>query len=492
MHILRSLSAPAAPRTRIFLRGTKAMQQSFVQWKRRKLHECSEKPAEVTLCEGLRVKMANWKPERVQAYMRDLTFTPRAVFDAGVPPALICCYQVQNEIIVLPRCYRGLNATVVDELSDGEPRDLTFAGSLNEMQVCAFDKSCTALRRAPHACILTLPCGFGKTVVALSIAAALGRKTLVVVHKENLLEQWRERIKTFLPGARTGVIQQSRSEFKDVDVSLAMLQTVCARELPPDCLDSFGTVVLDEAHHLAAPYFSQLFFRLRCRHILGLTATPKRKDGCTDILHLFMGDFSFQLAARVDGDVKVFIEPWRTSFRCSPDPLPPEVQRYKTRLASDQLRNHRILELCTQASAAGRNIICLSDRVEHLKKLRQQWDERSPLTPAAFFIGGRSKENLQERGLAQASASLIFATFAMASEGLDIPRLDTLILCTPVGDVTQAVGRILRPCAEKKTPVIVDICDDGCVAFARLAAIRKGCFERSAFQVLSGQLPDFE
>jgi superfamily II DNA or RNA helicase len=271
-----------------------------------------------------------------------------------------------------------------------------------------------------------------------------------------------------------------------------MLQTVCARELPPGCLDSFGTVVLDEAHHLAAPYFSQLFFKLRCRHILGLTATPKRKDGCSDILHLFMGDFSFQLAARTDGDVKVFIEPWRTSFRCSPDPLPPEVQRYKTRLATDRRRNGRILELCAQAAAAGRNVICLSDRVEHLTTLKQQWEESSPATAAALFIGGRGKENLKERKRAEESAALIFATFAMASEGLDIPRLDTLILCTPVGDVTQAVGRILRPCAEKKTPVIVDICDDGCTAFSRLAAIRKGCFERSAFQVLAGQPPDFE
>jgi len=477
------------------------MQQSFAQWKRRKLHEASETPAEATatLREGLRIKMSDWKPERVQAYMRDLTFTPRVVFDTGTPPALICCYQVRDDVITLPRCYQGLaEAAVLDELSDGEARSLHFAGALNELQTCAFDKSCAALRRSPYACVLTLPCGFGKTVVALGVAAALGRKTLVVVHKENLLEQWRERIKTFLPGVKTGVIQQSRVEFEDVDVSLAMLQTVCARELPPCCLDSFGTVVLDEAHHLAAPYFSQLFFKLRCRHVLGLTATPKRKDGCSEILHLFMGAFSFQLATRADGDVKVYLEPWRTPFRCSADPLPPEVQRYKTRLTTDRRRNARILELCRAAAAAGRNIICLSDRVEHLVGLKRDWEAAGddaaaePLPPAALFIGGRSKENLQERRRAEESAAVIFATFAMASEGLDIPRLDTLLLATPVGDVTQAVGRILRPCTAKKQPVIVDLCDDGCTAFARLAAVRRGCFDRSAFQVLAGQQVDFQ
>ena len=457
------------------------------------MQESSEKPCEVSLREGLRLNMSDWKPDRVQAYMRDLTFTPRVVFDTGTPPALICCYQVQEEMLTLPRCYQGLvGANVVDGLSEGEARTFDFAGTLNELQSSAFEKSCASLRAPPHACILTLPCGFGKTVVALGIAAALKRKTLVVVHKENLLEQWVERIKTFLPGARTGVIQQNRAEFEGADICLAMLQTICAREMPPGCLESFGTVVLDEAHHLAAPYFSQLFFKLRCRHILGLTATPKRKDGCSEILHLFMGPFSYQLATRTDADVKVFVNSWRNNFRCNHDPTPPEVQRYKTRLTTDQRRNAHIIELCWQASRAGRNVICLSDRVDHLVQLKDSWTSQYAEVPCALFIGGRGKENLQERKRAEEGAVIILATFAMASEGLDIPRLDTLILSTPVGDVTQAVGRILRPCASKKSPIVVDICDDGCKAFGRLALVRKNCFERSAFQVLHEEPPSFE
>ena len=457
------------------------------------MQESSEKPCEVSLREGLRLNMSDWKPDRVQAYMRDLTFTPRVVFDTGTPPALICCYQVQEEMLTLPRCYQGLvGANVVDGLSEGEARTFDFAGTLNELQSSAFEKSCASLRAPPHACILTLPCGFGKTVVALGIAAALKRKTLVVVHKENLLEQWVERIKTFLPGARTGVIQQNRAEFEGADICLAMLQTICAREMPPGCLESFGTVVLDEAHHLAAPYFSQLFFKLRCRHILGLTATPKRKDGCSEILHLFMGPFSYQLATRTDADVKVFVNSWRNNFRCNHDPTPPEVQRYKTRLTTDQRRNAHIIELCWQASQAGRNVICLSDRVDHLVQLKDSWTSQYAEVPCALFIGGRGKENLQERKRAEEGAVIILATFAMASEGLDIPRLDTLILSTPVGDVTQAVGRILRPCASKKSPIVVDICDDGCKAFGRLALVRKNCFERSAFQVLHEEPPSFE
>lgn len=469
------------------------MQQSLTQWKRRKLQEASEKPREVILREGLLVNMSDWKPDRVQAFMRDLTFTPRVVFDNGTPPALICCYQVRDAMLTLPRCYQGVTGSdVLDRLSDGEARQFDFSGTLNELQLGAFEKSCEALRASPHACILTLPCGFGKTVVALSIAAALKRKTLVVVHKENLLEQWVERIKTFLPGARTGIIQQSRAEFEGVDIALAMLQTICAREMPPGCLESFGTVVLDEAHHLAAPYFSQLFFKLPCRHILGLTATPKRKDGCSEILHLFMGRFSFQLASRTDTDVRVFVNAWRNNFRFNHDSTPPEVQRYKTRLTTDQRRNAHILDLCWQASQAGRNVICLSDRKDHLVDLKEKWISQHPDVSCALFIGGKTKDNLEERKRAEDDARIILATFAMASEGLDIPRLDTLILATPIGDVTQAMGRVLRPCATKKTPVIVDLCDDGCKAFGRLALMRKNCFERSAFQILHEEMPIFE
>jgi len=444
----------------------------------------------------LRLNISDWKPETIQSVMKDLTFVPRVIFDTGTPPPPICCYQAEDGALTLPRCYGGLGTitSVKDSLAEGEEISLDSRASLNPLQQQAFEASCSALRKSPHACVLTLPCGFGKTVVSLVIAASLGRKTLVVVHKENLLVQWLERVKTFLPNARTGVIQQGKAEFRDVDVCLAMLQTICCRQMPEGCLESFGTIVLDEAHHLAAPYFSQLFFKLPCRYILGLTATPKRKDGCSEILHLFMGPFSFQLSSRTDADVKVFVSSWRNKFTCNHDPTPPEVQRYKTRLTVDKGRNAHILELCSAAANAGRNIICLSDRVEHLVGLKEEWRlaARHPEVSCALFIGGRGKVNSQERKFAEDSARVIFATFAMAAEGLDIPRLDTLILATPVGDVTQAVGRILRPCAEKKSPVVVDICDDGCKAFGRLAVIRRGCFERSAFQVFQDVIPCFE
>jgi len=454
------------------------MQQSLSQWKRRRREEGGGTPV---LREGVRVTLADRRPDYAQAVMAELTFVPRQYFDKGTPPQPVRCYVAEEGgTLLLPRCYRGA-PPAEDRLSDGEPFAGRFAGELNPLQQTAAERTLEVVRAAPHAAMLVLPCGFGKTVVGLHLAAALGRKTLVVVHKEFLMNQWLQRIGTFLPGARTGVIQQQKLE-AEADVVVAMLQTLCVRALPPECLASFGTVILDEAHHLAAPYFSQLFFKLPCRHVIGLTATPRRSDGCADILHLFMGPFSFQVTQRTDDGLVVQRALWPVHYSCRPEPTPVDVQRLKTRVTGDAARNDFIVGICVAAADARRQVLCLSDRIEHLRDLRERFAAARPAVPVALYIGGRARGNLEERRRAETEARVLFGSFAMSSEGLDVPRLDTLVMATPIGNVTQAIGRILRPCADKQPPVVVDVVDD-CRAFAGLDQARRAYYARSAFAV---------
>ena len=467
------------------------MQKSLSQWKRQRLADAGSE--EVILRQGLVLQMSKWSPEVLQAHMKNLTFVPRAGFSDGGVVAPICCYKVADGCLVLPRNYTMLTgARVSEDLSEGEACQLTFQGSLKDVQLEAQARSCEALLRPPYACILTLPCGFGKTVVALSIAQELARKTLIVVHKENLLQQWCERIQTFLPDARVGVIQQKRADTRDVDVCVAMLQTLCLRDVDEQQLGSFGLVILDEAHHLAAPFFSRLFFKLSCKKILGLTATPKRKDGCSNVLHLFMGGFSYQVLSRSEEEVRVYARHWRNGFQTKADLSNAQVQKLKSKLATDPVRNAYILDLCARAVAEGRAVICLSDRLNHLSLLEEGWKALGRDEPCALFVGGKNKKNLEERKRAETVARVIFASYAMAAEGLDIPHLDTLCLTTPVADVTQAVGRILRPCPDKKSPVVLDFQDNGCVAFERLSKARLACFQRHAFQIFLDEEPCFE
>lgn len=475
------------------------MQSQLSQWKRRRLAEedAGADRVSVALRQGLVLQISAWPPSTIQQHMKALTFQPHSTFDAGAgapPPSPVCCYSVEGDQLLLPRNYKGLPwASVKEELAEGAPCAFSFSATLNPLQAQALSKSLDCLAQAPYACILTLPCGFGKTVVALALLEKVGRKTLVVVHKESLMLQWRERIQAFLPGSRVGIVQQKRDDLETSDICICMLQTLCTKALDPEHLASFGLVVLDEAHHMAAQFFSRLFFRLPCKRILGLTATPKRKDGCSNVLHLFMGPFSFQLSTRSDAEVTVYSRHWRNAFQITGDVSNAQVQKLKGRVAQDAVRNGYILDLCRKALTHGRTVICLSERLKHLEVLHEAWCTSEPGAEllAAKFVGGNSRSNLAERTRAEATARVIFASSAMAAEGLDIPRLDTLILASPMGDITQAVGRILRPCSEKQPPVILDFRDDGCQAFLRLARTRLACYQRQAFRVLLDEEPEF-
>jgi len=454
------------------------MEEQFRSWKRLRHEDGAASPAAV-LREGVRFRMSALPPERVRAAMAALTFQPRGFADAPPPP--VQCYAAEGDELVVPRCFPGAPSGAEDRLASGEalPEALRCSAELNELQQAAAQATLARLRAAPHAAILTLPCGFGKTVLALHVARELGRRTLVVVHKDSLLRQWLARIASFWPGARTGVLQQGRAEFEGVDVAVAMLQTLCARDMPPGCLESFGTVVLDEAHHLGARYFSQLFFRLPCRHVLGLTATPDRKDGCTQILHLFMGPFSFVLKTRSQDGVVVLRRPWPADARAG-ETTRLETVRLKTRLVRDARRNAFLAAACREAADAGRCVLCLSERLEHLRELRRLFEAQAGAPACAFYVGGKAAA--AERAAAEATARVVFGSFAMASEGLDIPRLDTLVLASPAGDVAQAVGRVLRPCETKRPPVVLDVQDDGCAVFLRLCKMRDALYRRSAFE----------
>jgi superfamily II DNA or RNA helicase len=222
---------------------------------------------------------------------------------------------------------------------------------------------------------------------------------------------------------------------------------------------------------LAARWFSRLFFRMPARHTLGLTATPNRKDGCTSALHLFLGPCAYlaeaqQLRALV---LRLFLSPARSGEVLSHA----QVERLKTRLGGEPARNALLAALCARAAATGRRTLLLAHRLQHLRAL-------AALVPgSALYVGGMS-------AAARASATgatVLLATFSMAAEGLDLPHLDTLILASPAADVVQAAGRILRPCAGKGVPVVLDIIDGAWVNFRRCADARRTFYRRADFAV---------
>ena len=303
------------------------------------------------------------------------------------------------------------------------------------------------------------------TVCALALAGEFKRRTLIIVHKGFLADQWIERIQQFCPGSTIGRVQCDQFDIEK-DFVIAMIQTLCQRPFAPGAFKSFGTLIVDEAHHIAAQAFSQAMFLMAPRYTLGLTATPERKDGLTRLLYWFMGPEFFRLARTQQTQVTAN----RVPFTCKEFLGAPPVTRFGkvdfagvvTKLTQIPERNKLLKEIVLKSP--GRHILLLTDRREHAFWLKEN------LKDSALYIGGLDQKALDEA----AKARIVIGTFSLAQEGLDIPTLDTVFLATPHSDVKQAIGRILRGASR---PVIWDIVDSWSVLYSmwrkRLATYRE-------------------
>lgn len=192
------------------------------------------------------------------------------------------------------------------EIPDGEHIQLSFQGVLRDHQrpvVEKFIQQATAAEVGGG--LLELPCAWGKTSASLYICSALQRKTLVIVHKEFLMNQWIERIQQFLPTARIGKIQGKIIDIENKDIVLCMLQSLSMKEYPPTLFESFGLTIIDEVHHISSQTFSCALFKMVTKYMLGLSATMNRKDGTTNVFKMFLGEVIHKEARKEDATVTV-------------------------------------------------------------------------------------------------------------------------------------------------------------------------------------------
>lgn len=334
---------------------------------------------------------------------------------------------------------------------------IRFHGTLRDYQ----HEACEAYMKSGSGGVVSIYCGGGKTTVALALAARLKFRTLIIVHKEFLANQWRERIAQFCPGSSVGRIQGDEFDVEH-DFVIAMIQTLCVRKFPIGTFDSFGLVVVDEAHHIGAPAFSQSMFTMCPKWTLGLTATPERKDGLTRILYWFLGPEVYRLERREQSQVKVVKVTTHVSW------IHGTHVQLITQLVQDELRNKQIIDLIKNLSPC-RKVLVLSERRGHCESMH------SATSDSALYIGGMSEDELKE----SSTKRILFGTYSLAHEGLDIPELDTLVLATPRADVVQAVGRILRG---KSDPMIYDIVDP-CGHLFGMWKKRRALYKQCGFEI---------
>ena len=309
--------------------------------------------------------------------------------------------------------------------------------------------------------LLEAPCGSGKTLMALDIASRLNTKSLIVVHKGDLSDQWHGTAEKLWPEVKVGHCQQDVWDYKDSHVVTAMAQTLYSRRnnFPKGFLKSFGLVIFDEGHRYPAETFEQVLRMFPSRYRLAVSATWRRKDKLDYVWNWHVGQIEHQMTAdRLTGEY-VQIS-WNTSISdklFSYGGKKINMARYITSISKNAKFNHFLSDKAIEAASSGRRVLVVGDRVDQLQYLRRKIFEKSSVISAGLYVGSVDKRRLTKEQLdAAKSCDVVLATYGMISEGTDIPELDTLFLATPRTDVEQVVGRIQRHCEGKKNLLIVD------------------------------------
>lgn len=347
---------------------------------------------------------------------------------------------------------------------------------LRDYQVDPVNEVERDLRRSGVA-LLQAPTAFGKTVVAVELHRRLGVPAIVLVSQSTVVDQWARTYEKFWPEAVVGFARQKKFQTgADCDVVIGMTQSVMKGKYGPDFYCSFGLVMNDEIQDMGADQWRTCLTLFNAYYLFGFTATPTRKDQkhkfffeylcppSTKVIKATMTPDIYPVNTDASIPLERYAYPWTRPDAHSPEEkvMKPDLHRLASFLYTHEERNRKIVRQVVRAAGTPRISLVLAKEIAHLKDLKSLfsalWSERNPEQPEPFtalFTGEQTKE---EQDLAR-TANVIWATYAIFSKNVDVPRLDTLFLAAPVADSVQQVGRILRQQEGKKNPIVVDFVD---------------------------------
>ena len=408
---------------------------------------------------------------------------------AGVPERIDCLVEHRDGWIDIPRgavdllrkrlTEVGVAVDFQDQRTLHPAAGFPVTVELRPYQAEAVEK----MRRGVQGTVV-MPCGGGKTVAGTAAIGAVDQPTLVVVHTHDLLEQWRETIRRIL-GVEAGVVAEGGCDPSAVTV--ATVQTLV--RLPFDRLDAlaarFGCVIVDEAHHAPASTFQAVLSRMPARYRYGLTATPQREDGLTSLLDFTLGERLFEISyaelvaqGYLDSPE---VRPVYSSFSFA-YAGPEDHQACMSALVDDAERNDLVAELAAREAREGHSVLVLSGRVEHCRRLARLIAGHGV---RAEVLVGAVKKPERRRILEELRAGDLPVVVAstLADEGLDVPRLDRIVLAFPgrtKGRTAQRIGRLMRPHPDKQGAVLFDIVDAAVPPLLRQYRERRRIYERLA------------
>ncbi len=412
-------------------------------------------------------------------------------------PRIIGCAENFPQHIALPRgCFdaarelladNGIRLDLRDERHAGTPVAVGFSGTLRPDQEAAV----AAMLRHDDG-VLCAPTAFGKTVTAAAIIARRGVNTLVLVHRTELLKQWQVHLAAFLDARKEviGIIGGGKNK-PTGQIDIAVMQSLSRQGEVDPMVESYGQVIVDECHHVGAASFDAILRRAKAKHVVGLTATPIRRDGQQPIIFMQCGPIRHKAAQPLDAPRDLAVT---QQFIESPIALLPEagIQDKFRHLAQDTARTAAIASAITDAFRQGCKVLALTERTEHIDAIRAALADH---VPEPFVLHGRMSKKQRAALIAAIDAlspdapRLLLATGKLVGEGFDHPPLDTLVLAMPVswkGTLAQYAGRLHREHASKTDVRIIDFVDTGHPALLRMWDKRQSGYRAMGYRVDSG------
>ena len=412
-------------------------------------------------------------------------------------PRIIGCAENFPRHIALPRgCFdaardllvdNGIRLDLRDERHAGTTIAVGFSGTLRPDQEAA-----VAAMLDHDAGVLCAPTAFGKTVTAAAIIARRGVNTLVLVHRTELLKQWQVRLAAFLDVGKDviGVIGGGKNK-PTGQIDIAVMQSLSRQGEVDSLVESYGQVIVDECHHVGAASFDAILRRAKAKHVVGLTATPIRRDGQQPIIFMQCGPIRHKAAQPLDAPHDLAVTP---QFIESPIALPAEagIQDVFRHLAQDAARTAAIASAITDAFRQGRKVLALTERTEHIDAIRTALADQ---VPEPFVLHGRMSKKQRAALIAALDAlspdapRVLLATGKLVGEGFDHPPLDTLVLAMPVswkGTLQQYAGRLHREHVSKTDVRIIDFVDTGHPALLRMWDKRQRGYRTMGYRIDSG------
>lgn len=438
---------------------------------------------------GYTIPKSELTEDQLKYIKETLTIRPQT---PGAPMATTVsfpAYRESTQKIYVPRFFGTENFGVPKQVKipEGDDIDVPFAGSLRDYQqdvVKAYTKSCSGG-------LVTLGCGAGKTVIGLNIISTMKKKTLIIVHKEFLLNQWIERIQQYLPTARVGRIQGQIIDIEGKDIVIGMLQSLSMKDYADSVFSSFGMLLIDEVHHIGSEVFSCSLFKIVTKYTLGLSATMDRKDGTTFVFKMFLGDILYRMTEKKQRHVQVRAIQYQSGDR--------EFAKVEYDFRGNPAFSTMISKLCDYRPRTDFIIRVLKDMfvenpdqqimvIAHNRSILTYIHdaiEEQKFATVGYYVGGMKETALKKTEDKQ----VVIATYAMAAEGLDIKTLCTIVMVTPKTDIEQSVGRILR--SDHEMPIVVDIVDSH-EPFQKQWVKRRAFFKKENYRIIKTNSSNYD